>query len=139
MQEALMKYSPDTGEERPYPSNAKQWREYHGRVAWLYNPWTGEKRDPKDVGSDVYGEQLYDGVGDEKESFTLSCDPDFVDKLRNKLRNKLKEMKASGSLDTSLVPCARKMTHVDSMPRKSPFADLPRNFVSVQRHPSISQ
>ena len=136
MQEALMKYSPDTGEERPYPSHAKQWREYHGKVAWLYNPWTGEKRDPKDVGSDVYGSLLYDGSGDEKESFTLiSCDPDFVEKLRNKL----KEMKVSGSLDKSLVPCARKMTHVDSMPRKSPFADLPRNFVSVQRHPSISQ
>ena len=136
MQEALMKYSPDTGEERPYPSNAKQWREYHGRVAWLYNPWTGEKRDPKDVGSDVYGSLLYDGVGGEKESFTLiSCDPDFVEKLRNKL----KEMKASGSLDTSLAPCTHKMTHVDSVPRKSPFADLPRNFVSVQRHPSISQ
>ena len=58
MQEALMKYSPDTGEERPYPSNAKQWREYHGRVAWLYNPWTGEQRDLLDIGSDVYGELI---------------------------------------------------------------------------------
>ena len=56
MQEQLMKYSPNTGEDRPYPSNAKQWREYHGRVAWLYNPWTGEKRDLLDVGSDVFGE-----------------------------------------------------------------------------------
>ena len=58
MQEQLMKYSPDTGEERPYPSNAKQWREYHGRVAWLYNPWTGKQRDLLDIGSDVYGELI---------------------------------------------------------------------------------
>ena len=58
MQEQLMKYSPDTGEERPYPSNAKQWREYHGRVAWLYNPWTGKQRDLLDVGSDVFGELI---------------------------------------------------------------------------------
>ena len=58
MQEQLMKYSPDTGEERPYPSNAKQWREYHGRVAWSYNPWTGEKRDLRDIGSDVLGELI---------------------------------------------------------------------------------
>ena len=58
MQEQLMKYSPDTGEERPYPSNAKQWREYHGRVAWLYNPWTGKQRDLLDIGSDVFGELI---------------------------------------------------------------------------------
>ena len=58
MQEQLMKYSPDTGEERPCPSNAKQWREYHGRVAWLYNPWTGEKRDLRDIGKDVLGELI---------------------------------------------------------------------------------
>ena len=58
MQEQLMKYSPDTGEERPYPSNAKQWREYHGRVAWLHNPWTGKQRDLLDIGSDVYGELI---------------------------------------------------------------------------------
>ena len=102
MQEALMKYSPDTGEERPYPSNAKQWREYHGKVAWLYNPWTGEKRDPKDVGNDVYGEQLYDGVGKRVIIFqkqdnhweTISG-ADFVEKL--------KEMKVGGSFDTSLI------------------------------------
>ena len=58
MQEQLMKYSPDTGEDRPYPSNAKQWREYHGRVAWLHNPWTGKQRDLLDIGSDVYGELI---------------------------------------------------------------------------------
>ena len=58
MQEQLIKYSPYTGEEWLHPSNAKQWREYHGRVAWLYNPWTGEKRDLRDIGSDVLGELI---------------------------------------------------------------------------------
>ena len=71
MQEQLMKYSPDTGEERPYPSNAKQWREYHGRVAWLYNPWTGEKRDLRDIGSDVLGELI---VPDTEVSPGYCCD-----------------------------------------------------------------
>ena len=54
-QHTLMRFSPDTGEEKPYPSNADQWREYHGRSAWLFDPWTGEKRDVRDIGSDVLG------------------------------------------------------------------------------------
>ena len=71
MQEQLMKYSPDTGEECPYPSNAKQWREYHGRVAWLHNPWTGKQRDLLDIGSDVYGELI---VPDTEVSPGYCCD-----------------------------------------------------------------
>ena len=71
MQEQLMKYSPDTGEEYPYPSNAKQWREYHGRVAWLYNPWTGKQRDLLDIGSDVYGELI---VPDTEVSHGYCCE-----------------------------------------------------------------
>ena len=71
MQEQLMKYSPDTGEERPYPSNAKQWREYHGRVAWLHNPWTGKQRDLLDIGSDVYGELI---VPDTEVSHGYCCE-----------------------------------------------------------------
>jgi|GEM_PF-5313642 hypothetical protein len=54
-QHTLMKYDPATGEERPYPSNAADWREWHGLSAWLFNPWTGEKRDVRDIGSDVHG------------------------------------------------------------------------------------
>ena len=74
MQEQLMKYSPDTGEERPYPSNAKQWREYHGRVAWLYNPWTGEKRDLQDIGCDVFGELIVPPSGETSNtSYSRNC------------------------------------------------------------------
>lgn len=74
MQEQLMKYSPDTGEERPYPSNAKQWREYHGRVAWLYNPWTGEKRDLRDIGCDVFGELIVPpSVETSNTSYSSNC------------------------------------------------------------------
>lgn len=54
-QHTLMKYDPASGEHRPYPSNAHDWRRYHGPTAWLYNPWTGNKRDPRDIGTDVHG------------------------------------------------------------------------------------
>lgn len=54
-QSALMKFDPALGTERPYPSNAYQWRDYHGQMAWLYNPWTGKHRHPLDIGSDVMG------------------------------------------------------------------------------------
>lgn len=55
-QQTLMKHDPATGEPRPYPSHAAQWREWHGRMtAWLFNPWTGARRDARDVGSDVQG------------------------------------------------------------------------------------
>ena len=55
MQNILMKFDPATGEERPYPSHAAQWREWHGGTAWLFDPWTGRRRDARDVGSDVHG------------------------------------------------------------------------------------
>lgn len=55
MQNVLMKFDPATGEERPYPSHAAQWREWHGGTAWLFDPWTGRRRDARDVGSDVHG------------------------------------------------------------------------------------
>ena len=55
MQDALMKFDPATGEERPYPSHATQWRNWHGTAAWLFDPWTGKRRNAYDVGSDVHG------------------------------------------------------------------------------------
>lgn len=55
MQNKLMKFDPATNEPKPYPSHAAQYREWHGQVAWLYNPWTGSMRDPRDIGSDVFG------------------------------------------------------------------------------------
>lgn len=55
MQDALMKFDPATGGERPYPSHATQWRNWHGIAAWLFDPWTGKRRNAHDVGSDVRG------------------------------------------------------------------------------------
>ena len=54
-QQTLMKFDPAHCDEKPYPSNAEQYREYHGKVAWLFNPWTGEARDAYDIGSDTFG------------------------------------------------------------------------------------
>lgn len=54
-QETLMTHDPATGELNPYPSHAKQYRDYHGQVAWLFNPWNGEERDARDIGTDVFG------------------------------------------------------------------------------------
>lgn len=54
-QQSLMLFAPDTGEPRPYPSQANQWRIYHGNTAWLWNPWTGALRNAKDVGTDCFG------------------------------------------------------------------------------------
>jgi len=55
MAKPLMKYDPSNRQEKPWPSEASQWREYHGDVAWLFNPYTGDKRDPRDIGTDTYG------------------------------------------------------------------------------------
>ena len=71
-QQALMKFDPATGETKPYPSHAEQWREWHGYgTAWLFNPWTGGRRNAGDVGTDVLGrliqpptEPLYAAQGD---------------------------------------------------------------------------
>jgi len=54
-QDSLMKFDPANGDPHPYPSHAAQWREWHGLVAWLYNPWNGNKRDARDIGSDAQG------------------------------------------------------------------------------------
>ena len=57
-QDNLMKFDPATGESMPFPSHAQQYRDYHGEVAWLFNPWTGSKRNPLDIGSDVFGKGI---------------------------------------------------------------------------------
>lgn len=60
-QEKMMVVDPATGGEKPYPSHAAQWREYHGKAAWLFNPWTGGRRNAMDVGSDTFGLAINDG------------------------------------------------------------------------------
>lgn len=57
-QYTLMKFDPASGEERPYPSHAEQWRSYHGDTAWLFNPWSGTRRDARDIGRDTFGHLL---------------------------------------------------------------------------------
>ena len=54
-QDTLMHFDPATGEPCPYPSHARQWRDFNGDYAWLFNPWTGNRRDAGDVGSDPFG------------------------------------------------------------------------------------
>lgn len=54
-QDTLMHFDPATCEQKPYPSHAAQWRQYHWGTAWLYNPWTGDARRAEDVGSDCFG------------------------------------------------------------------------------------
>ncbi len=52
----LMRFDPATGFDKPYPSHADQWREFHGKaMAWLFNPWTGGRRNAGDVGTDTFG------------------------------------------------------------------------------------
>jgi len=53
--ERLMEFDPQDGSKKPYPSHAEQYRKYHGETAFLFNPFTGKRRDPRDVGSDVFG------------------------------------------------------------------------------------
>lgn len=59
MQNKLMKFDPVTGWQAPYPSRADDYRKYHGDVAWMFNPWTGNRRDPRDIKSDVLGFLIY--------------------------------------------------------------------------------
>ncbi len=54
-QSELMLFDPAFGTPAPYPSHAKQWRIYHGGLAWLFNPWSGSKRHPGDIGNDIGG------------------------------------------------------------------------------------
>jgi len=54
-QTILMIIDPAWGTDKPYPSHAEQYRKYHGEIAWLYNPWTKNSRDPRDIGMDPFG------------------------------------------------------------------------------------
>ncbi len=56
-QEKIMLFDPFTGwsDMLPTPCHAAQSREFHGLMAWMYNPWTGEKRNPGDIATDIMG------------------------------------------------------------------------------------
>ena len=55
----IMKYDPRDGNAQPYPSQVDQFREWHGVDAWLFNPFTREKRATLDIGSDPTGLLLH--------------------------------------------------------------------------------
>lgn len=80
-QDKLMKFCPATGTDKPYPSHAAQWREYHGKVAWLYNPWTKVQRDARDIGSDTFGYLIADSSTDIK----INCDASALGQLKSLL------------------------------------------------------
>lgn len=72
----LMKFNPATGEPKPYPSHAEQWREWHGvQTAFLFNPWTGKQRDAYSVGSDPFG-YLIDPDHEELEGADVNATDD---------------------------------------------------------------
>jgi hypothetical protein len=48
-------FDPVAGHNNPQPDRANDYRNYHGCVAWLFNPYTGDGRDPRDIGSDIQG------------------------------------------------------------------------------------
>ena len=51
-----MRFGPGSGAVLPFgPVYAEGYRASNGPVAWIYNPWTGQPRDPRDIGTDVLG------------------------------------------------------------------------------------
>jgi hypothetical protein len=73
-QNALMLVCPATGIELPYPSQADQYRAYHGTVAWLFNPWTMSNRDARDIGSDPFGHAIVSPGGKPLKQDMEACD-----------------------------------------------------------------
>lgn len=55
MEKDILVFDPVSGDLAIETFSAEEYRQHHGLVAWLYNPWTGEPRDPRDIGSDVQG------------------------------------------------------------------------------------
>lgn len=58
---SILKFDPATGWECE-PITAAAYRIKDGKIAWLFNPYTGNRRDPRDVGSDVYGHLIEPGT-----------------------------------------------------------------------------
>lgn len=54
-QHTPMLYDPAFGTPNPEPDTAEDYRAHHGPMAWLFNPWRGKRRHPRDVGGDVFG------------------------------------------------------------------------------------
>lgn len=50
-----MSFDPVTGQSFSNPVDVNDYRIAYGKLAWLFNPWTGTKRDARDIGDDVLG------------------------------------------------------------------------------------
>lgn len=72
-QQQRMRYDPVTAMNHPYPSHAAQYREFHGKVAWLYNPWTKARRDARDIGSDVTGLLICSDLEPVEQGYSPEC------------------------------------------------------------------
>jgi hypothetical protein len=72
-QQQLMRYDPVCGTSMPYPSHAAQYRTFHGKVAWLYNPWTKARRDARDIGSDVTGLLICSELEPVEQGYSPEC------------------------------------------------------------------
>lgn len=53
-----MRYDPVSRSEKPYPSEANQYREMFEDAVWAYDPWTGVKRRLSDIELDPQGEHI---------------------------------------------------------------------------------
>jgi len=93
----LMKFDPATGDEKPYPSDASQYRAYHGLMAWLYNPWSGKKRNPADIGSDTFGKLIC-----EMEVMPELVHPPCIGDTCESVRNVNNLMRENGSTEEEI-------------------------------------
>lgn len=59
MNKEKMLFHPATGEMIP-PILPDEFRKENAGIAWLFNPFNGDKRDPKDIASDVFGALVVD-------------------------------------------------------------------------------
>lgn len=68
-----MRFYPTNGYEMACGDgrSASVFRDNAGGLAWLFNPWTGKMRDPRDIASDVYGLAIVppDGCGENNKAF----------------------------------------------------------------------
>jgi hypothetical protein len=66
-----MRYDPSTGVEKPSIRTINMYRLNHKTRAWFFNPWTGVKRDPEEVGLDPYGYTVNPPIIVETEDATI--------------------------------------------------------------------
>lgn len=61
MADSPLMYDPATGAVKPYPANQSQYRLFHSKTVWTYNPWTGRQRCDKDIAGDPFGLRIPEG------------------------------------------------------------------------------